>query len=207
MASRSDLEELVRSRRPRSRGTYDLIVRTAAEMFSRLGYDGTSLELIAAEAGLAKTTIYYHFDAKETLYAAVQVPAIDAATDTVRRVLDEEPEILAALRRIVELAVVAAIGRTTDSHINMSDIADVRPEIRRLVRDAQRRYEHAVADAIRRGQQAGRVRPGDANALALLVIGATSRLARWYRPDGRLGPTAMTALAVGLLLDGLLAPP
>jgi AcrR family transcriptional regulator len=203
MPARNELDELVRSRRPRSHGTYELIVRTAADVFARLGYDSTSLELIAAEAGLAKTTIYYHFDSKETLYAAVQVPAIDAATDTVRRVLDEEPDILAALRRIVELAATSAIGTTTNKHVNLSDIADVGPAVRRLIRDAQRRYEHAVADAIRRGQEAGRVRAGDANVLALLVIGCTSRISRWYRPDGRLSPEEVTTLAVGLLLEGL----
>lgn len=45
------------------------ILEAAKELFVRNGYDGSSMEAIAAEAGVSKLTVYSHFTDKETLFA------------------------------------------------------------------------------------------------------------------------------------------
>lgn len=47
------------------------IKASATELFSTVGYEKTTLEDIAARAGKAKTSIYYHFDGKKTVLKAV----------------------------------------------------------------------------------------------------------------------------------------
>jgi len=39
-------------------------------MFTQLGYDGSSMDQIAAEAGVSKLTVYSHFGDKDALFAA-----------------------------------------------------------------------------------------------------------------------------------------
>ena len=39
-------------------------------MFTAHGFDGVSMDQIAAEAGVSKLTVYSHFGDKETLFAA-----------------------------------------------------------------------------------------------------------------------------------------
>jgi TetR/AcrR family transcriptional regulator, mexJK operon transcriptional repressor len=51
--------------------TRSAIVRTAADLFLRRGYGGTSMDLIAAEAGVARQTIYNQFESKEALFRAI----------------------------------------------------------------------------------------------------------------------------------------
>lgn len=46
------------------------ILQAAQLLFLRSGYEGTSMDAIAAEAGVSKLTVYSHFTDKETLYAA-----------------------------------------------------------------------------------------------------------------------------------------
>jgi TetR/AcrR family transcriptional repressor of mexJK operon len=46
------------------------ILEAAKRLFTAQGFDGTSMDQIAAEAGVSKLTVYSHFGDKETLFAA-----------------------------------------------------------------------------------------------------------------------------------------
>lgn len=46
------------------------ILQAAKDLFVRLGYEGSSMDAIAAEAKVSKLTVYSHFNDKETLFAA-----------------------------------------------------------------------------------------------------------------------------------------
>lgn len=47
------------------------LVAVAADLFSRHGYRAVGVDLVIAEAGVAKTTLYRHFRTKEDLIVAV----------------------------------------------------------------------------------------------------------------------------------------
>jgi AcrR family transcriptional regulator len=47
------------------------VLRAAARAFARAGWAATSMEDVAAEAGVTKLIVYRHFDSKEDLYRAV----------------------------------------------------------------------------------------------------------------------------------------
>src|SRR5881409_2169797 len=78
------------------------LLRAAIDCFARLGYQGTTIDRIARDAGVTKGAVYYHFrDKEELLFEAVKdrvggfekqiladaVPEEDALT-TLRRVID-----------------------------------------------------------------------------------------------------------------------
>jgi AcrR family transcriptional regulator len=48
-----------------------LIVEAAGRLFGERGYDGTSLDHVAAAAGVTKPVVYRHFDNKTALYLAL----------------------------------------------------------------------------------------------------------------------------------------
>lgn len=52
---------------------HDRILDSAAELFAKHGYGGTSIESIAAHAGIAKLTLYRRFDDKDALFQAVAI--------------------------------------------------------------------------------------------------------------------------------------
>ena len=44
------------------------IFETSMKLFAEKGYDGTSIEEITSEVGVAKGTLYYHFSSKEEIF-------------------------------------------------------------------------------------------------------------------------------------------
>ena len=56
--------------RPKDLGKRAAILEAARRMFIVQGFDGTSMDQIAGEAGVSKLTVYSHFGDKETLFAA-----------------------------------------------------------------------------------------------------------------------------------------
>lgn len=56
--------------RPKDLAKRAAILLAAKVLFLRLGYDGSSMDAIAAEAKVSKLTVYSHFNDKETLFAA-----------------------------------------------------------------------------------------------------------------------------------------
>lgn len=79
----------------------DLIREAAKQVFLREGY-GASMDLVAAEAGVSKQTVYHHFGSKEELFRTV-VEALSEEFLTVlvegRRVDDDPAETLHQLAR------------------------------------------------------------------------------------------------------------
>lgn len=56
--------------RPKDLGKRAAILEAAKRMFTQHGFDGASMDQIAAAAGVSKLTVYSHFGDKEALFAA-----------------------------------------------------------------------------------------------------------------------------------------
>jgi len=121
-------ENVNRARGTRTRETRRKIVTAAAELFIADGYHVTTLEQIAARAGVAVQTVYFHFGNKRTvLKQAVDVAAVgdDEPTALLERPWLEQAKAASDPRRVIELWM--ANGR--------SILTRVAP-IMRVVRDA-----------------------------------------------------------------------
>jgi AcrR family transcriptional regulator len=61
--------------------TRSAILRAASDLFGRQGYAATSVDQIAAAAGVAKGAVYHHFASKERLFE----PVLEATTAALAR--------------------------------------------------------------------------------------------------------------------------
>lgn len=123
----------VKSRgRPRSETKHQNILEAATRLFTEQGYDGTSVDDIAAAAGVSKQTVYSHFGNKETLFGlAVAEKVRDSGVDAEGIDTSEPPDVL--LPRIARqfvtlvkspeaLRIYAICTNSTDSHPRISEL-------------------------------------------------------------------------------------
>ena len=79
--------------------TRQQILETAQRLFTELGYDATSLQMIADEMGLTKAAVYYHFRAKNDILHEAMRPGIER----LKALLDEAAAIRGRRARIEHL--------------------------------------------------------------------------------------------------------
>jgi len=80
---------------PRStRGTRTRILTTAYKLFHRNGFARVGVDQVADHAGITKRTLYYHFESKDQLLAAVldfqDAVALSQVQDALRRVRGDD---------------------------------------------------------------------------------------------------------------------
>ena len=100
-----------RSKEPRSAKKRRAIVEAARALFLRNGYLATSMDEIAAGAGVSKQTVYSHFADKEGLFTQIVTAAVKEAADAVHAEtlkLKESGDLHADLRKLArrQLALV-----------------------------------------------------------------------------------------------------
>ncbi len=62
-------------------GTKEKILNIAAKFFSKGGYRGVTMDMIAKEVGITKAALYYHFKDKSHLYQEVLTERFDRLVD------------------------------------------------------------------------------------------------------------------------------
>ena len=196
----------VRRRAKRSDDTREQILRSAAELLATYGYTATSLDQVAAHAGLTKGTIYYHFDSKEALYWAVVEPKADRAPERVRTLLEEDIAPLRALRRHVRAALRAAQNPRA-RYMYYKELLPLDEEMLAKARERDREYEQLVAQLIERAQKSGDVIAGNPRIMALILVSAISRTARWYNPEGEVGLDEFVDTFYRMVLQGMIVRP
>src|SRR5438128_10674098 len=79
------------------------LMAAAIDCFARLGYQGTSIDRIARDAGVTKGAVYYHFrDKEELLFEAVKDRIGGFEQQVLEEVTADDEDVMANLRRVVD---------------------------------------------------------------------------------------------------------
>jgi len=169
---------------PRITRSRALIMGAAARVFLQRGFPGTSVDDIAAEAGVSKRTVYNVFDDKEQLFRAIIGEAIATAerfSHDFAATTAEADDVEAALTSLArELAASVLSGRVVP--------------LRRLLIGEASRFPEFAAEYYERAP--GRVMAAVATALRTLDERGLLRI-----DDADLAAEHFAFLAIGLSLD------
>lgn len=77
----------------RSQLTWDIIIEAAAQVFSKVGYEKTSTNLIAERAGLSVGTIYEYFPNKDVLLTELQSHWNDTCWEYAKNLPAQDPNL------------------------------------------------------------------------------------------------------------------
>lgn len=107
------------------------ILETAQRLFAELGYDATSLQMIADELGLTKAAVYYHFRAKSDILRAAMRPGLER----VKALLDEAETMRSRRARTEHL--IDGYVEFLVTHRHYSVMASTDPAMRRHKSDQE----------------------------------------------------------------------
>jgi len=161
-------------------------------VFARLGYTGTSVENIAAQAGIAKGTLYLYFPSKEQIYLAAIMEDARELDGEWRAAIALATTWREKLRAYVEVRL-----NYLDAHLDFLRIflmefrgmyLEAKPlqsELQRFIRQDEAQMAQLLAAAVARGE----IRDVDPELAAITVTDLMHglmerRLRGWSRPAG-----------------------
>ncbi|MEU6408651.1 TetR/AcrR family transcriptional regulator [Microbispora sp. NPDC046933] len=185
----------------------DHLVKLAAELFARKGFQATTVREIALEAGILSGSLYHHFDSKETIVDEVLRTFLEDLITRYRAALGTHADPRSVLAEMVRIG----FGTLEDHRAAITVMQNDWNYLRSLPGDrfdylvrAEDEVERMWVEQITSGQAAGQFRPDVDPKLTYRMIRDTIWVTvRWFRPGGRLDTDALADHFVKLLFDGL----
>ncbi|CQD14113.1 transcriptional regulator [Corynebacterium striatum] len=192
------LDRMVRQRMTgRERREQLIVIGRAA--FAELGFDGASVEEIAARAGVSKPVVYEHFGGKEGLYAVIVDREMLALEEVITHSLSD-----GTWRERIEKATVALLNyveQETDGFLIL--VRDSKPGDERsystLLNSSVGQVSYILGSAFeRRGLDANL-----AGLYAQALVGMVSMTAQWWLDTRQPAKEVVAAHIVNLCWNGL----
>ncbi|WP_113702409.1 TetR/AcrR family transcriptional regulator [Nonomuraea lactucae] len=183
----------------------DHLVKLAAEIFARKGFQATTVREIATEAGILSGSLYHHFDSKETIVDEVLSTFLDDLIARYRAALESGSDPRTVLSEMVRIGFGTLEPHRAAITVMQNDWNYLRQfeRFNYLVK-AEDEVEQIWVSQIKAGQAAGQFRSDVDPKLTYRMIRDTIWVAvRWFRPGGRLNTAGLAEHYITVLFDGL----
>ena len=176
------------------------LITIARAAFAELGFDGTSVEEIAARAQVSKPIVYEHFGGKEGLYAVVVDREVQNLLTMMRAALEQ-----GSSRQLLEQAAVSLLDYIEQNPegfrilVRDSPLGSASGSYVSIISDIATRVEHILIDAFES-------RGFDANAAPMysqMLVGMVSTTGQWWLDARKPAKEAVAAHLVNLAWNGL----
>ena len=176
------------------------LIVVSRSLFATRGYEGTSVEEIAAQAQVSKPVVYEHFGGKEGLYAVVVDREVRTLLDGIRSSLTSGRQ-----RELIEQAAMALldyIESNTDGFRILardSSVGSIRGSFATILGDIAAQVEGILSDEFkRRGLD-----PKTAPMYAQMLVGMVALTGQWWLDARRPKKPEVAAHLVNLAWNGL----
>jgi TetR/AcrR family transcriptional regulator len=192
---------------PTTPDSKDAILDAAQDLIAQHGYAGFSIRDLSRESGLAKGTIYHHFQDKREIYRYVMerdfselVGRLDEAVATT-----EDP--VAWLRCFVRAYLRQANERRTHIRALLRELGAMEGEMRQMALKIREGVAGPVAAVIQRGMAQGRFRDVPPQVAVMALIGALNTYIAWQlvvdedNIDESVADTILDTILYGLIKE------
>ena len=185
------------------------ILEAALDVFAAQGFRGSTIDVIAARAGLSKPNLLYYFPSKEAIYLAVLEDTLEEWLQPLKE-LDAAGDPLEQIGRYIEAKLEMSRTRPEASRLFASEILHGAPAIGDFLRGPLKALVDEKAAVIERWVEAGQLAPIDPRHLIMMIWAVTQHYADFDAQvravlgakDAGAGGTARSSVA-RLFFEGL----
>ena len=176
------------------------LIKAAARLFRRKGFDATSTRDIAAAVGMHSGSPFYHFENKGALLYAVMEEGMRAALSRQAAALQPGGEPLAVLRRLIRNHFDTLHGPGRDFiPVMLYEWRSLSARQRNAVAALQHEYEAPWVPVLQALARSGHLH-ADVQLARLLIFGALNWSAQWFDAKKRASLDELTEAALALFI-------
>ncbi|MGE0416069.1 MAG: TetR/AcrR family transcriptional regulator [Acetobacteraceae bacterium] len=183
------------------------ILEEAVKLFYERGFNGTTLDDIAAELGVTKPFIYTHFKSKVDLLAALCKPTIEMSLAAVQQYVDMSGSAKERLFQAVMAFTKVVLQRQPNIAIYFREEKNLSKDALEEINGLRKQFDRALSRMLQQGVDSGEFHVVDVRLAALAVGGMISWAYTWHRPAGRLSLDDMGRSMAELVLQMVGAEP
>jgi AcrR family transcriptional regulator len=197
-----------RSGRPSTEARRAEILDAAGLCFAERGFDATTIDEIAARAGVSKGAIYWHFEGKRALLTALVDHFFDVMLAAYRGLIAGKDSVRESLQALFELTLsnppdevpIGPLGLELAAHATRDE------ELRQYIEHLFRRLREVVLEPIERGIQTGEIQAIDPHRAVATIFAVLDGLMVQKVITPEPDQEATWIAAVELLMRGLETP-
>jgi TetR/AcrR family transcriptional regulator, cholesterol catabolism regulator len=179
---------------------YETILKAAAHLISKKGYDGTSFQEIADRVGIHKSTIFYYFKTKEELILRIMEKSLEGPILALQQIIANEeltPE--EKLKRAIEshLSLLIAHAENVNIYLNEFRALARREQAKYLTK--RKIYEKDFQAIVSQMQKAGYFSGLDPKIVTFGILGMVNWVIKWFKNDGRFTIKEVSNIFYGLI--------
>jgi AcrR family transcriptional regulator len=177
------------------------LIEVGRKLFADKGFEGTTVEEVAAKANVSKPVVYEHFGGKEGLYAVVVDREIAALLDGITGTLSADLGSRETLERAA-MALLDYIETSTDGFrilVRDSPPGQSTGSFASLISDVASQVEHILAAEFKRRK----LDPKTAPLYAQMLVGMVALTGQWWLDSRKMKKADVAAHLVNLAWNGL----
>lgn len=148
------------------------IFNTAIEMFSKKGYDNTSVEEITAIAGVAKGSLYYHFSKKEDIFDMLLKEGFELLKNNIEIKTKNCTTALEKIKAVILIQIKVIVKYEYFLNVVFSQLWG-EEEKNKKCKKAVFQYIKIIEGIVNEGIENGEFYDGDVEAIASGIFGVT----------------------------------
>lgn len=189
----------------------DRLLSEGLRLFAEQGYEGSSIEQIAAASGVARGTFYLYFPDKRALFEALvdrwflDLQAIFARVQEGLEASDGPEQAWEVYRGMAADLVLLGLTHAPEIRLSFQE-SRTRAASGVLLRERERGIVSVAVAFTELAMARGWVREGDPRVLCLVIFGAVERLVYEVLTGSELGDPARIAAEMVAVFEAALAP-
>ncbi|MBC2582380.1 TetR/AcrR family transcriptional regulator [Clostridium sp. DJ247] len=162
--------------------TKRLIFESSIKIFSMYGYNGATMDTIAADAGVAKGTLYYHFKSKEEIFNYIIKEGMLLLKDRIESSIIEHEDILSKIKLLCKIQLGLVHESKDFFKVIMSQLWG--QESRQLeLRESIEKYINYIKTYLEEAIAQGVIKNGDSLHMAYTLFGTLCSVATYELID------------------------
>ncbi|MCM2562295.1 TetR/AcrR family transcriptional regulator [Lutimaribacter sp. EGI FJ00015] len=158
-----------------------ILFETAARLFNRYGFHGTSMAQLTEELGLTKGALYYYVNDKSDLLYQLHIRSARATRLAHDRGVAEGRNGYERIHLVVKHYIKTVTTSPTETFILMEDGA-LKPEQADEIMKLRKQLEYDLRKCIQEGIDDGSIAPCDPKMASFAIVGAMAWVSKWYDP-------------------------
>jgi len=178
------------------------IGKAASKVFNEKGYLETSLEDVAAAAGMSKGALYYYFPSKvEILYFIISTHG-DRVLGDLEQELGQVQDGYSKIRFFISRHIHLYVENMDESKIFVNEKNYLSPKYFKIIKEKEKKY-YQIAHRTLSGFLGDRVTKGELTTLTFSLFGMITWIYSWYDPGGPVTPQELSEIIYGTFSKGV----